>query len=393
MALSFSLIIHNFTLKLTKNTISNWYESESVNLQQGNFISSVTKLERIINNPGSDIAGVRLLEYKNGLVRNLLNLGNNFPTYEKLVVSNFGVYTNIFTLDYVVYIFLNSDLILFVNFKPKFNQYLLAAVSFYFFVISFFFNKLSFNHYRSLQFYKKKVKAQRTKVRQITNRQIHRLSKKVAHDIKSPLSTLSLISSKIQDEEFKSLQISVIDQISQIADNLLVKTRKINGSSASAEFAKSISFSELFRQIYKENQLKNSSRLINVIFEISSEVEEVSSPAPVFLYSGLNNLLQNSEEAGVDLSRAEIKFLVKLSSNSKLEIKIIDNGCGIPADVLSVLGKKEISFGKTSSVSGQGIGVYNTYQQVVSAGGQMQIESEVGKGTTVTISLPVTTFL
>jgi len=50
---SFAFIIDNFTKNIAKDMISLWYESESINLQQGNYLSSVTKLERVIDSSTS----------------------------------------------------------------------------------------------------------------------------------------------------------------------------------------------------------------------------------------------------------------------------------------------------------------------------------------------------
>lgn len=67
-------------------------------------------------------------------------------------------------------------------------------------------------------------------------------------------------------------------------------------------------------------------------------------------------------------------------------IRIADNGRGIPPDVLRQLPSKGKSFGKKH---GSGFGLYHAKQAVESWNGSLQIESKVGQGTIVTISLPV----
>lgn len=69
-------------------------------------------------------------------------------------------------------------------------------------------------------------------------------------------------------------------------------------------------------------------------------------------------------------------------------IRISDNGCGIPE---SVLGRIFEPFFTTKDVGkGTGLGMSISYDIIKKHGGELEVESEVGKGSTFSISLPLT---
>jgi hypothetical protein len=70
-------------------------------------------------------------------------------------------------------------------------------------------------------------------------------------------------------------------------------------------------------------------------------------------------------------------------------IQVIDDGQGIPTEILEKLGQRGISFGKDGSTSGSGIGIYHAKQIIESFHGNFIIKSELGKGTVVSIDLPL----
>jgi two-component system phosphate regulon sensor histidine kinase PhoR len=74
-------------------------------------------------------------------------------------------------------------------------------------------------------------------------------------------------------------------------------------------------------------------------------------------------------------------------------LRVIDEGCGIAAEHLPKLGQRfyrvEEGRERTASTSmGSGLGLAICRRIALAHGGTLHIESEVGRGTTVTVALP-----
>jgi signal transduction histidine kinase len=89
----------------------------------------------------------------------------------------------------------------------------------------------------------------------------------------------------------------------------------------------------------------------------------------------LINLVRNACESGATE--------VLLSANGEGEIRVEDNGCGMPPDVLE---HAFIPF-FTTKPSGTGIGLALCRQIILKHGGTIRVDSQEGKGTTFTIML------
>ena len=66
-------------------------------------------------------------------------------------------------------------------------------------------------------------------------------------------------------------------------------------------------------------------------------------------------------------------------------IQILDNGVGIPEEVIPKLGYEGCSFGKDH---GTGLGLYDAKRYLESCGGELQIRSRWGEGTQVLLIFP-----
>lgn len=101
------------------------------------------------------------------------------------------------------------------------------------------------------------------------------------------------------------------------------------------------------------------------------------------IYRVLLNLLVNAMEAC-----EQTGGVIRLSCASDSEgctVRIQDTGCGIPPEILPRLSRAFVS---SKGSSGTGLGLACSYKIVREHGGEIEVESEVGKGTTFTIFLP-----
>jgi two-component system, NtrC family, sensor histidine kinase HydH len=96
----------------------------------------------------------------------------------------------------------------------------------------------------------------------------------------------------------------------------------------------------------------------------------------------LLNLLLNAEQALTQGGEITIQAVVE---NSDLCLSIIDTGKGIPPEVLAKIFQPFFS----TKPSGSGLGLATTRKIIESHHGTIDVQSEPGKGTKITIKLPV----
>jgi two-component system NtrC family sensor kinase len=99
--------------------------------------------------------------------------------------------------------------------------------------------------------------------------------------------------------------------------------------------------------------------------------------------------LINAMEAVANVQNPEILLRVSDVNGGKiLRIEIIDNGIGIPKDVISRIFEPFFTTKKTPESTGLGLSV--AYRiAVVRHGGEISVDSKVNEGTTFTIDFPV----
>ncbi len=97
------------------------------------------------------------------------------------------------------------------------------------------------------------------------------------------------------------------------------------------------------------------------------------------------NLLLNAAQATTPGGRITV-LADKLRFSEMIELRVRDTGCGIPADILPHVFEP---FFTTKRGKGTGLGLSITQSYVRSHGGDIQVESIPGAGTTVRVTLPM----
>jgi len=109
---------------------------------------------------------------------------------------------------------------------------------------------------------------------------------------------------------------------------------------------------------------------------------------PVKTYRVIDNLVTNAIKFSASGTRIEIRVDASRKSAS---ISVRDQGPGIPAEELKTVFKAFEKGRHTSTAPGAGLGLAIAKRIVEEHGGQLRLESQVGKGSTFTITLPVST--
>ncbi len=97
----------------------------------------------------------------------------------------------------------------------------------------------------------------------------------------------------------------------------------------------------------------------------------------------IGHVVQNALDATIE--DGKVTAQLSLAGDGRASLVIADTGCGMSADFLRDRLSRPF---QTTKASGMGIGVFETRQYLNEIGGDLQFESEVGRGTRATILLP-----
>ncbi|KZM50468.1 PAS-domain containing protein [Labrenzia sp. OB1] len=101
---------------------------------------------------------------------------------------------------------------------------------------------------------------------------------------------------------------------------------------------------------------------------------------------GISNLLSNAVKYSPEQSTITV---IGSEMDDKAVISVRDEGVGVPKEEISKIFNRYFRASTSSGIAGTGIGLNLTKMIVQKHGGNIHVESEVGKGTIVTVSLPV----
>lgn len=233
-------------------------------------------------------------------------------------------------------------------------------------------------------FWREKVRMSReAKLRMDHDRMLAQsfLAKKVAHDIRSPLSALQLIINTLHSDNREQKQIisDVVTRINGIAEDLLnSEDKKMPITSVEDKKQSSSSLPEMIQSLVQEKmalfpEMKFSLHVNADNFNLSGKNVELSRV--------LSNVLNNAIESGSEGNIVHINAYEVLNSTY---IEVVDFGQGISEYVLAKLGREKIS---TKGDLGNGIGLFAAFETVSAWGGGISIQSKTGLGTKVTIKL------
>src|SRR6476660_447652 len=104
----------------------------------------------------------------------------------------------------------------------------------------------------------------------------------------------------------------------------------------------------------------------------------------------LEQMLTNLIENGVKFSHEHGTVSIKHESGERDRILVTDNGDGIPAQHLERLFERfyRVDRARSRELGGTGLGLAIVKHLALLHGGEVTVESELGKGTTFTIHLP-----
>ncbi len=219
---------------------------------------------------------------------------------------------------------------------------------------------------------------------------LNEVSKQVAHDIRSPLMALNIALGEFKDlsSDRRRLVEQAICRIRGIADDLLSRsgTTKVP-SDISHQFGRGLGEIQKFEITSSVKRIVAEMKLVNPLIEFELCGHEVPIDVPGNSQDFeriLANLLQNAVESMTGLHDPRVSVAVR-AFPAKVQLAVLDNGKGIPSDILAKIGEEGFTFGKKA---GNGLGVFSAKRKMIEWRGDLSISSNLGLGTMVNLSFP-----
>jgi len=215
------------------------------------------------------------------------------------------------------------------------------------------------------------------------------VARQIAHEIKNPLTPMKLnvqflekaYSEKDPDfkEKIKTITASLIEQIESLN----------NVAEMFADFSKSttqhLSEIDLIPIIQSSVALFKNNRAVEINFAHQHEAAKTLAPADgKDILRIFNNLLKNSIQSISDASRGEIKISIVTQQQWHI-VRISDNGKGIDDETKQMIFQPYF----TTKSTGTGLGLAIVKSIMNGIGGEIEFESEAGKGSVFTLRFKV----
>lgn len=219
---------------------------------------------------------------------------------------------------------------------------------------------------------------------------VAKLSQQIAHDIRSPLAALSVLESELNQlpEDTRLLLRSAVQRIRDISNGLLSKRSETQTRTEGRPDGESlIHLLATVEPLISEKRTQyRKNEALQLDFTPSPESYGLFTQInPTEFKRVLSNLIDNAVESLPD-SGGKVTVALSLA-NGMATLDVLDTGRGIAHDLLPELGKvRGLTRGKDS---GSGLGLFHAITQLEAAGGGLQIRSDLGKGTCVTLQLPL----
>ncbi|WP_206922322.1 ATP-binding protein [Alicyclobacillus suci] len=205
----------------------------------------------------------------------------------------------------------------------------------------------------------------------------------VAHEIRNPLTAISGFIEILQtvppdvQEHYLAIVREELNHINVIVSEFLllakpqVATYKVN------------SLEPLVQDVVQLLQTQAILKNVVLVYQFDEDVLPIRCEANQ-MKQVLVNLVKNAVEAVPEGGHVEVRVE---GCGQEVAIRVVDNGVGIPKERMKRLGEPFYS----TKERGTGLGLMVSQRIVESHGGRMIVESTVGRGTTVSVVLPVST--
>jgi PAS domain S-box-containing protein len=218
------------------------------------------------------------------------------------------------------------------------------------------------------------------------------VARRLAHEIKNPLTPIQLSAERLQHKLAKELPDSSAEFLQRgtrtIVQQVEAMKRMVDDFSEYARPSK--------KQVEKINLIDLIQEILalytpsGIVFASSFETRHVIVEVdPVSIRQVLHNLIKNAQEATAAQCKIDVKIAKVIRNNAEyVELGIYDNGSGLNADQIETIFEPYV----TSKSKGTGLGLAIVKKIVEEHGGVIWVDTSYNDGAGFVIQLPVFEF-
>lgn len=231
------------------------------------------------------------------------------------------------------------------------------------------------------------LKRQNTELKKL-NSELDHFTYSTSHDLRAPLTSILGLSnlirmSKNSPDEVENYT-NMIDMSIHKLDDLIKEILQHSRNSRSNVVREPVDLKDLVNEIYNMQIDLNNKEMFNLNINVEKTAELVTDSKRLRMV--FNNLISNSiryRHSGKEVCEISVhaKIMPKMA-----QIVISDNGIGIHQSHIAKI--FDMFYRATDDNNGSGLGLYIVKEAVVRLDGTIKVNSEIGIGTTFTISIP-----
>ncbi|WP_421826193.1 HAMP domain-containing sensor histidine kinase [Larkinella sp.] len=214
-----------------------------------------------------------------------------------------------------------------------------------------------------------------------------------SHELLTPLTVMMgqvdvALMQPRKEYEYKQALESVLEEGKKMNNlvNGLLELARVNADAATLSF-KPVRVDEVLWQGRSRLLQKNEEYRIDIEYEKlpGNEEELIVMGEESLLQMAFQNLIEN----GCKYSKDRHMVVTLNAGEDDIRLTFTDHGYGIPPEDIPHLFEPFFRSETTSGIIGHGIGLALTHRIITIHKGQIRVESEIGKGTSVEVTVPV----
>jgi len=230
----------------------------------------------------------------------------------------------------------------------------------------------------------------RTAEAERVNKELESFSYSVSHDLRSPLRAMAGYSDILLEDYQHSLDDAGRDYLARIKNNSqkmglliddLLNLTRINRGKMKKE---TVNMTEIAQELLKGYRQNDSNR--NVIVDIDRDLTILGDSGMIRIM--LDNLLGNAWKYSSKQEQAHIIFSKLITDNGECEFFIRDNGVGFDTKYTDNIFKDFQRLHSDKEFPGTGIGLATVKRVLDRHGGNIRVESQIGRGSSFYFIIP-----